>query len=177
MGLLAVGPEPGADDIWIGRTQPGRLRMCRRGRSAAAAGAAGGRAKWAMSPELRLRSGALCRRRGHAVAVEVKTASKMVTRPWITVARNRTGSGRNRQRYLFGSRGMNAATARAERSEGLGFPRDCITPVATACVSSPGTRTLTGSEAKRVPGAGPRVAIQVLFGILTARRGRGEKRI
>ena len=45
-------------------------------------------------------------------------------------------------RYLFGSRGMCAATGRAERSEGLGFPRDCITPVATTCVSSPGTRRL-----------------------------------
>ena len=45
--------------------------------------------------------------------------------------------------YPFGSQGMSAATARAERSEGLGFPRDCITPVATACVSSLGTRTHT----------------------------------
>ena len=45
--------------------------------------------------------------------------------------------------YPFGSRGMSASTGRAERSESLGFTRDCITPVATACVSSPGTRTLT----------------------------------
>ena len=54
--------------------------------------------------------------------------------------RTLTGGG-----YPFGSRGMSAATGRAERSESLGFPRDCITPVATACVSSPGTRTLTGA--------------------------------
>ena len=38
---------------------------------------------------------------------------------------------------------MSAATGRTERSEGLGFPWGCITPMATACVSSPGTRTLT----------------------------------
>ena len=48
----------------------------------------------------------------------------------------------------FGSRGMSAATGQAERSEGLGFPRDCVTPVATACVSSPGTRMLTLARAE-----------------------------
>ena len=41
---------------------------------------------------------------------------------------------------------MSASVGRAERSEGLGFPRNCITPVATACVSSPGTRTVTRKD-------------------------------
>ena len=41
---------------------------------------------------------------------------------------------------------MSAATGRAERSEGRSFPRDCIIPAATACVPSPGTRTVTRAE-------------------------------
>lgn len=49
---------------------------------------------------------------------------------------------------------MSAATGRAERLEGLAFPQDCITPVAIACVSSPGTRTLTYPLGAR--GARPR---------------------
>ena len=63
---------------------------------------------------------------------------------------SRLGGNRRgcRRGYPFGSRGISAATGKAERSEGVGFPRDCITPVATARVSSPGTRTLTGGETR-----------------------------
>ncbi len=38
---------------------------------------------------------------------------------------------------------MRAVPSRAEQSEGRSFPRDCIIPVETACVSSLGMRTVT----------------------------------
>ena len=45
-------------------------------------------------------------------------------------------------KYPFGARGMSAEKVRAERSQGRRFPRDCIIPVATACVPPPGPERL-----------------------------------
>lgn len=78
------------------------------------------------------------------------SASEIERIPAIAAIRNASSTNPPRP-YPFGAREVGGAKGRAEWLEGSGFPRDRITPVATACASSPETRTVTPARRNFYP--------------------------